>query len=125
MHMSTKRKLTSGIWKGVFYCDKQPLVITGCKRNLESSSSRWRRRRILSSRPPTDALNPQLHMEQSPLRETRKLAERLLHLGWTSPHPNEYERLRHSLAINPTPGVVSHNQEGSQNHKEQSASPAF
>lgn len=70
-----EQKEKTDVWKGIFYCDKQPFVITGCKRKLESSSSRWRRGRILSSPPPTDALNLQLHMEHSPLKETQKLAE--------------------------------------------------
>ena len=50
-------------------------------RNLAGGSgSRRQRKRVLNSPPPTDTPNLHLHTEQSPLKETQELAERLLHV---------------------------------------------
>ena len=45
-----------------------------------------------------------------------KLAQWLLHVRWTrkNPHWSPWERLRHSLAINPTPVAATHNWEGTE-----------
>lgn len=55
-----------------------------------------------------DVLNVQLHLEQFPLREIQTLAEWLLHTEPMRkfPHQNGSERLRHTFAINPTPGTT-------------------
>lgn len=78
------------------------------------SDSRWR---LLNSPLHRNTLNPPLHMEQLPLKNSLKIS-------WTtpkrgrmreSPHECWYDSLGHKLSLNPSPGMVTHSRDGIQN----------
>ena len=74
---------------------------------------RWQCRRILNSSPLMDTMNLQLHVGHSFWKFLKSNLTAPSHQQrLKGPHWGGRERLRHSLAVNPTPGVATHDQEG-------------
>lgn len=74
-------------------------------------------RKLLNSPLLTDTPNVQLHMEQLSMKEIQKLDEQLLYTERIRkyPHQDGEERLKHNLAINPTPSTAPYNWKGTSN----------
>lgn len=72
----------------------------------------WEDPQLTSSHRPTQSTATY----ETTLSEKSKLAEQVFHNKWLKgPHQDRQERQRHSPAKNPTPEMVTNNQEGSYN----------
>lgn len=88
------------------------------KINARGSSPRWRCTTITNWFLSTLTRNLPLHMEQLLLKEVQKLTKQhIKQMRKYSHHlcQNGQQRLRHTLALNPSPGTVTYSQKGTHN----------